>query len=607
MKPLSYKRIWIISFVAAFVSWGLFLICSHNSITGLPYNSNALSMSAGWTISYGEKNIYENSDFDKTGWLKKQNKVVLTKLLPQTSGKSLCFTTIGYTVEAFIDGGRIYTFGSSPDGYDVWGTKTHIIKIPDGGQNRTLRLEFSTNHPVNIAVSKYILLDDELSLTNSLLKSSLVEICFSLLYISIGVFMLMYLLISFTFRFKGVNLSSLMLAFIALLMGSRLLFNIAFVTLHTGPEFTFWSLNLLNLSIPIPALLFAASDKAFKKSGLLIAMAVVQSVFLLLWVIFQLVHMDIFLLYWQLPLFVLVSAVFLTTFIREFLEREGRLMVTAAVLAILTASVINAQIYFCHGNYYSMDYNLDIYTFPVLILLIGKVVLNSVQRELRIMDENTTLRVEGELLFENYNKLDQHIEGTKKIWHDIDKHYSVMGRMLAEGEYDELKSYFNYMGHDMKEAKSSYLCDNRLINAILTDKFAEAESKGVQVSVTGNLPEKLHIRGNDLCSLFVNMLDNAIEACMKIPEGGEKKIHIALKMKKDFVYFNVINSSLPVPKADGGRLATSKEDNGKHGYGISIMQRIARKYGGAFNMIPSEGSFIIRAALKNAPAEKAQN
>ena len=600
---MSYKRIWIISFVAAFVSWGLFLICSHSSITGLPYNSNALSMSAGWTISDGEKNIYENSNFDNAGRLKKQNKAILTKLLPETSGKSICFTTIGYIVEAFIDGQRIYTFGSSPNGYDVWGTKTHIVKIPDGGQGRVLRLEFSTNHPLNIAVSKHVLLDDEFSLTNSLLKSSLVEICFSLLYISIGVFVLMYLSISFTFRFRGVNLSFLMLALIALLMGSRLLFNIAFVTLHTGPEFTFWSLHLLNLSIPIPALLFAAADKAFKKSGLLIAMAVVQSVFLLLWVIFQLVHTHIFLLYWQLPLFVLVSAVFLTAFIREFLEREGRLMVTAAVLAVLTASVINAQIYFCHGNYYSMDYNLGIYTFPVLILLIGKVALNSAQRELRIMDENTTLRVEGELLFENYNKLDQHIEGTKKIWHDIDKHYSVMGRMLAEGEYDELKSYFKSMGHDMKEAKSAYFCDNRLINAILTDKIAEAESKGIQVSVTGNLPKKLCIQGNDLCSLFVNMLDNAIEACMKISNGGEKKIHIALKMKKDFVYFNVVNSSAPAPERGGGKPATSKEDGENHGYGIAIMQKIARKYNGAFKMISSEASFMVRVALKNESVE----
>jgi len=65
----------------------------------------------------------------------------------------------------------------------------------------------------------------------------------------------------------------LMLAFIALFMGSRILFNISFITLHIGPEFVFWSVNLLNLAIPVPALLFAAADKGFKKSRLLVVMS----------------------------------------------------------------------------------------------------------------------------------------------------------------------------------------------------------------------------------------------------------------------------------------------------------------------------------------------
>ena len=52
----------------------------------------------------------------------------MNKELPDTTGESLCFITIGYAVEAFVDGERIYTFGSSLDGDDVWGVKTHIIQ-----------------------------------------------------------------------------------------------------------------------------------------------------------------------------------------------------------------------------------------------------------------------------------------------------------------------------------------------------------------------------------------------------------------------------------------------------------------------------------------------
>jgi len=597
---VSYKRLWLIVIAAALFSWLLLLSCSHSKSTGLPYNSNALSMSSGWTISDGEKNISENSDFDKTGWLKKQNKVILTKFLSDTSQQSICFTTIGYTVKAFIDERSIYSFGSSPDGNDVWGVKTHIIKIPDSGQDRTLRLEFSTNHPAYIAVSKYILLDGVLAITDSLLKSSLIEICFSLLYISIGVFILMYLVISLAFRFKRFDLSILMLAFIALFMGSRILLNISFITLHTGPEFVFWSENLLNLALPVPALLFVAADKGFKKSRLLVAMSAIQSLFLLAWLIYKIHNPDTFLLYWKVPLFILITVVFMATFIIEFMTGTGRSVVAAAVFTIIIASVVDAQIYFFHGNYYSMEYNLTIATFPVLILLIGKIVLNSVQREVRTINEITTLRVEGELLFENYNRIDQYIEETKKIWHDIDKHYSVIGRMVAEDKYDELKSYLKYMGHDMKETKSSYLCGNRLLNAILTDKTSEAENAGIKVSFSGNLPENLNIRGNDLCSLFVNMLDNAIEACNRIPCGNLKKIDIALGLNNDFIYFVVSNSSVGTPIAEGDEFVLSKGDKREHGYGISIMRGIARKYDGAFDIISSEGSFMVRAALKNS-------
>jgi len=383
-------------------------------------------------------------------------------------------------------------------------------------------------------------------------------------------------------------------------MGSRILFNISFITLYTGPEFIFWSVNLLNLAIPIPALLFVAADKGFKKSRLLVAMSAIQSSLLLAWLICKVLNVDIFLLYWKIPLFILIAIVFMVTFIREFMTGRGRPEVAAAVLTILAASVIDAQVYYSHGNYYSMEYNLTIYTFPVLVLLTGKVVLNSVQRELRTINEITTLRVEGELLFENYNRIDKYIEETKKIWHDIDKHYSVIGRMAAEDQYDELKSYLKYMGHDMKEAKSSYICDNRLINAILTDKTAEAENAGIIVGFSGNLPENLNIRGNDLCSLFVNMLDNAMEACRRIPSGNIKKMDISLGLKSGFIYFVVSNSSVGTPITEGDELVISNGDKRKQGYGISIMQGITRKYDGAFDIISSEGSFMVRAALKNS-------
>jgi sensor histidine kinase regulating citrate/malate metabolism len=95
------------------------------------------------------------------------------------------------------------------------------------------------------------------------------------------------------------------------------------------------------------------------------------------------------------------------------------------------------------------------------------------------------------------------------------------------------------------------------------------------------------------------MLDNAIEACERAPREREKRIEVTLGMKNDFVYFSVSNTADGLPLLKSSKIVTAKKDKARHGHGISIMQRIVHKYDGAFDIIPSENSFLVRAALKN--------
>jgi len=600
---VSYRKVWIFTFVALLISLFLMKDTSFFKVLRLSADPDIKEMSAGWNISENENILLENAEFVKTGSLKTQNKVVLTKILPNTAEQNICFVTIGYRVEALVDGKEIYTFGSSLDSAEVWGVKTHIFKLPDGNDGRELKLVFITNHPSGIAVSSHVILDDVSAIVSALIRSMISKIIYALFYISIGVFILIFSAISITFRFKKLDITLLSLGFIALFMGFGVLFKIAVITYFTGPAFSYWIAGISKLAIPIWVLLFVAADKEFEKSRLFLTMAVIDIVILCVWVFCNLLKLDLFLLYWHLPLYILLAATLAITFIQEFRAGTGRPVVATAIAAIFLMAILDACMFYIYGEHYNINYNMVIAAFPVLVLMTSKTILNSIQNEYRIMSENMTLRLEGELLYKNYNQTEKYIEETKIIWHDIDKHFSVISRLAENREYDELTDYLAHAGYDMKKTKSAYLCENRLVNAILTDKLSEAQSKGIQTSFTGNLTEKLYIQGNDLCSLLVNMLDNAIEACGKVPYGKEKKLELTLGMKNDFVYFSVINSSAGTPAVDDGFFVTSKEDKEKHGYGISIIQRIVRKYNGAFDIIPSQGSFIVKAALKNESAE----
>jgi len=429
---VSNKKVWLLTLVALLFSGLLMYVNLSLRDRTLSDKVSASRISTGWHISDGEKTLAEAAHFEQVGTLKRERNVVLTKNLPATVDQSLCLVTIGYKVEAFVDNHVIYTFGASLDSEAVWGVKTHLFKIPDGQDARELRLVFSTNQPDGIAVSKYVLLADTSDIIWALQKSDLINIGFALFYMSTGLFLLLSALVSTVFR--KFDLSILMLALIPLMIGIGIFFNFNIVAFYAGPKTVYWIVNLVNLALPIPTLLFVAADRDSSKSRLLLTMAVVQSVFLVLWSVCNLLKINLLLDYWFMVLFVAVSVSLMVTFAREFRSGCGRPEIAVSIITILLTSVLNSYSYFTTGNHDTMDFSLIILAFPVLVLMIGKVVLHSAQREYQITYENMTLRIEGELLNENYNKIDKYIEETKRIWHDIDKHFAVISSLAGDEE-----------------------------------------------------------------------------------------------------------------------------------------------------------------------------
>jgi len=94
------------------------------------------------------------------------------------------------------------------------------------------------------------------------------------------------------------------------------------------------------------------------------------------------------------------------------------------------------------------------------------------------------------------------------------------------------------------------------------------------------LREDIGIDRVDICSLISNLLDNAIEACRKVPDNRE--IHIHSNIRGGYLAVIVENSCVGnVKKSSSGFLST-KQNPKEHGYGTKIIQAIAEKYDGRF-------------------------
>lgn len=590
---MSSRRIWILALAALCLAAGL--MYAGLLVSDAVYEKARGSRLDMWTISHGNRTLYNDAPFRTAGGLKDSPRLEMTTVLPAADNKSLGFVTIGYQVEAYAGGERVYTFGSADDSAEVWGVKTHLFALPDGRDGRELRLVFTTNDPAYTAVSQYCLLADAAEIIRVLAVTSGVRLAFAVFYMASG--LLLFLLLAVLALYGKFDASMLALALIPLLVGLGIGLNLSIIAYFTGPAAVYWIISIINLILPIPTLLFIAAGTGDGDKRWLWTMAAVQGVFVLLYAVCHLLDINLYLLIWHLVLLAAVAAVMLATLVAEFRTGRGRPLVVAAVSAILLSSVIDGYRYFTTGSHDMMDTALIILALPVMVLMGGEVLSRTVQKEYDMINENLALRIRDKMLYKNYTHIEKYIEETKRIWHDIDKHMSAISQLVGQGRYDEVRTYIRQAGFSFRETKKLYLCGNTLLNAVLSDKVTEAESKGITLSVRGDLPDTLAIQSNDLCSLFVNILDNAIEACEKIPPGRRRTIDLLLKIKQGFVYFECRND---VPPTAGAAPNLDGPERDGRGYGLAIIRGIVEKYHGVFDIGTTADTFLIQGTVKNA-------
>lgn len=116
----------------------------------------------------------------------------------------------------------------------------------------------------------------------------------------------------------------------------------------------------------------------------------------------------------------------------------------------------------------------------------------------------------------------------------------------------------------------------------------------VMVDATAIVPQDISVSGVDLSVLIGNLLDNAMEACMRLPEQ-ERFIRIYIDIVKKQLYISVTNSMAGRAKKSGGSYLTNK--SGSHGLGLMRIDSIVSKYHGFLNRQTENGVFATEVML----------
>lgn len=192
--------------------------------------------------------------------------------------------------------------------------------------------------------------------------------------------------------------------------------------------------------------------------------------------------------------------------------------------------------------------------------------------------------------------------------HDIDNHLLVLSGLVHEKKYTEAENYFRSLSSRSDNLIVGIDTGNLAVDVLLKDKISFAEAKGIQVSCDAHFSKSFFIEDADLCTLFANAMDNAIQACMR---RMQKRSDITVKagMKQHFLFISVTNTDAPssqseVPGSDSGRQNSFCEKY--YGIGLKNIKRIVKKYEGTMKTERSQGRFSLNILLCLRPSAKGE-
>ncbi len=162
----------------------------------------------------------------------------------------------------------------------------------------------------------------------------------------------------------------------------------------------------------------------------------------------------------------------------------------------------------------------------------------------------------------------------KKFKHDFNNYAIGLQAYIKDGDFQGASNYIKELEEKFNHGEDIIETGNTALDAILSTKIAIAESKGIAVNTKIQIPEDISVEPIDMCVIFGNALDNAIEACERI-ETENKNISITIICKDEAILCKVVNSA---PKPVNSLLGTSKADKKNHGFGLENIKTTLAKY-----------------------------
>ena len=255
-----------------------------------------------------------------------------------------------------------------------------------------------------------------------------------------------------------------------------------------------------------------------------------------------------------------------------------------AVIAIVEVAFTFSNLSFIWKNTpFSSGFRSDIFNIRTLFDLAGMTILYAYQsRVCELMAESEIVTMDSMLKsqYNQYRNYQESIDLINMKYHDL-KH-QIAG-LRAETDIDKRTEWLDAMEDDIRGFESVTNTGNKVLDTIIAGKIMHGQKYDIKFTcvIDGKLLEFMHV--TDICTIFGNAIDNAIENVVMIKDIEKRIIHVTVSAKNKFVLIQFQNYCEVKPNEDkrGIRLfESSKADKRNHGFGLKSIQYTVDKYDG---------------------------
>lgn len=175
-----------------------------------------------------------------------------------------------------------------------------------------------------------------------------------------------------------------------------------------------------------------------------------------------------------------------------------------------------------------------------------------------------------------YEQSKENIELINIKCHDLKHRVTQWERLGGRVDPEEIRRVREMIGIYDSVVKTG----NETLDILLTERSLYCEQQGIRLSCMVDGSKLSFMNVSDICALFGNALENAIEAVSKLENPEDRIISFQVRQNRGMLVVTVDNYFTGDLTFCEDLPRTTKEDNAFHGYGLKSIRMVAEKYGG---------------------------